>query len=31
MDYLDDFIIGPQSDECIPEWYDEEIILDDIE
>ena len=28
---LDDFIIGPQSDECIPEWYDEENILDDME
>lgn len=28
---LDDFIIGPQSDECIPEWYNEEIVLDNIE
>ena len=31
MDYLDDFIIDPQSDECIPEWYNEEIVLDNIE
>lgn len=21
---MDDFLIGPQSDEYIPEWYDEE-------